>query len=110
MQNLSIKKWSVLGIVLVTASAVTAAVMPSKKSPSSRALLNGTCHLDNGVITCSARLNSADAFSCDISAKEDGVTVVGLPDGADDITPAAQVTSGTTLTNNTTNPATKTGC
>ena len=74
MQKLSVKKLSILGIVLTAASAVTAAVMPSKSSDIkfANSADNGTL-VDNsggggsaGIVSCITDVNGG--VSCHLTA------------------------------------------
>lgn len=74
MQTPSLRKWSVLGLVLMTASAVTAAVVPSKDKTTYD--LNGNCKLidtDNTPATCTAPRTGANP-SCDRTGAGQGAT------------------------------------
>lgn len=54
MQKMSIKKLSILGLVLMGASAVTAAIIPSKSDNDKSLQLNGSV----------TQLNTDDGFTC----------------------------------------------
>jgi hypothetical protein len=106
MQTISMRKASLLGLVLLAASAVTAAIIPSKKAQKV-ADNNGNCLFpdDGGVhgnaITCTD-LGREEDFSCDITAAGDAATDSEIDgDGQDGVTGQGQSTANTTATDNT---------
>ena len=82
MKKISVKNLSLLGLVLMGASAVTAAVASDKSN--TRRANNGTLRINSGisadglaaVVSCSPR--SGSAFSC--TATDATLTSVGTPD------------------------------
>lgn len=66
MEKQTIKRLSVLSVVLIAASAVTAAIVPSKKSDDSKVLLNGQIEDSTGGNDKTCRLGSGD--NCNYTA------------------------------------------
>jgi hypothetical protein len=67
MQKSSIRKYSILGLVLITASAVTAAILPSKSNSDSKDknLLNGRLTASAGAV--SQQTCVPDGAVCDVT-------------------------------------------
>lgn len=85
MQKLSIKKLSLLGIVLMGASALTAAILPSKKDDKSEA------KAANGILQ-----NSANNGQTCITASNGNCNDTTSVAAADSFTSGASGTSGDT--------------
>ena len=63
MKNLSIKKWSVLGLVLLGASAVTAAILPANKNTNDEPNCNGVAtDTADATFTCRAAKDADGSF------------------------------------------------
>jgi hypothetical protein len=65
MQKTSIRKYSILGLVLLAASAVTAAMLPSSSNDKAN-VLGGSLTNDNGAtsrVTCTASDGPTNAIS-----------------------------------------------
>lgn len=85
MQNVSVKKLSILGLVLMAASAVTAAVIPSK-SKEAKAFAAGSLTRNTGEasqslsVTCSVSDDAiiASGDECNATATNAGSDTTGL--------------------------------
>jgi hypothetical protein len=68
MKNLSVKKWSLLGLTLIAASAVTAAILPSSKDQKMTESPTFTQSDDGAAATVTCSLtNNVEGGACDIS-------------------------------------------
>jgi hypothetical protein len=61
MKQASLKKWSILGLVLMGASAVTAAILPSSKNSSFENCNGVITDTDDNTVTCKA---AESGFNC----------------------------------------------
>lgn len=99
MQKLSLKRISVLGVVLVVASAVTAAILPSKKANGEKRFVNGRVlqTVASGQnYTCAADA-SAGAECVTDTASAGGDTVDNGLNGTDTATANGQTAANATL-------------
>ena len=98
MEKMSIKKWSVLGLVLMGASAVTAAVLPSKNNINETgALVPQSGDGAGSALIFSCRPGDGD---CTLTANSD--STVNVNQGVTTFsTGAGMQTQGNTSTSNT---------
>ncbi|KAA2239734.1 hypothetical protein F0L74_26440 [Chitinophaga agrisoli] len=107
MEKMTVRKLSILGVVLMTASAVTAAMLPSKKSA---VVQTGSCRADGSGQAVTCTFDQDNSPTCDVSIKVGGGhqdafagdktarnSASGLPDNRNDSTPIGQSTNGTTV-------------
>ena len=70
MQKQTIKRFSLLGLVLIAASAVTAAIIPNDKNSDTAEILDGTLTQSNrlGQQTCQPEDEAEGDFECHMTA------------------------------------------
>ena len=84
MQKVSAKKISILGLVLMAASAVTAAIIPSKDKDNTTFRLNGSLVDSSGAAggTLTCKLSADGNGACDYTATgggaQSGTTGLGI--------------------------------
>jgi|APAra7269096714_1048519.scaffolds.fasta_scaffold03011_4 hypothetical protein len=98
MQKLSLKNISVLGVVLMAVSAITAAILPSKKANAEKRFVNGrVIQTAPGInFTCAADASAGAACVTD-TASIGGDTVDNGLNGTDTATVNGQTAANATL-------------